>query len=132
MKQQAATEKLHCGFPGRTVLTQAGILYAPRNIFSCFGATGIHTDFPKVLPRHYLHQTMKPENSLSCSEQPAPGPHLEQHKSGKRHSIFYVLSLSFSKILSSRLCLQLFLKDFPNKTLFAFLFSPFLSHALPN
>lgn len=99
---------------------------SPRNIISHFGATEIYTNFPKVLPRHYLHQTMKQENSLSCSEQPAPGLHPEQHKPSMRRSILYVLSLRFSKILSSRLCPRLFLKDFPNKTLHAFLFSPLL------
>jgi hypothetical protein len=99
---------------------------SPRNILSRFGATGIHTDFPSFLSRHYLHQTMKSENSLFCSEQPAPGPHPEQHKSSMHHSILYILSLRFSKILSSRVCLHLFLKDFPNKTLYAFIFSPLL------
>jgi hypothetical protein len=72
---------------------------SPRNIFSRFGATGIHTDFPNVLPRHYLHQTMKPENSLPCSEQPALGPNPEQHKSSMRHSILCFIFKIFTNII---------------------------------
>lgn len=99
---------------------------SPRIIFSRFGATGIRTDFPNIHPGHYLHQKMKEENSLSCSEQPALGSHSEQHKSSMHHSILYVLSLRFSKILSSLLCLHLFFDDFTNKILYTFLFSHLL------
>ena len=71
-----------------------------------------------------------PENATSefivLFRAASPCAHSEQHKSSMHHSILYVLSLRILKILSSRLYLHVFLKDFPNKTLYAFLFSPLL------
>jgi hypothetical protein len=49
-----------------------------------------------------------------------------------RHSILYILSLRFSKILSSRLCLHVLLKDFSNKSFMHFFSHPCLLYAPPN
>jgi hypothetical protein len=71
-------------------------------------------------------QIMEPKGSLTCSQHPSIGPYPEPYQSNPYHPIL---------ILSTHLHLGLpnglFPSSFPTNTLYAFIFSPFVLHALP-
>jgi hypothetical protein len=75
---------------------------------------------------------MEPEGSLPCSQEPSTGPYPEPDQSNPAHPI----SLRSILLLTTRLRLGLpsglFPSGFPTYILHAFLFSPFVLHALPS
>jgi hypothetical protein len=74
---------------------------------------------------------MEPEGSLPSSHEPSAGLYPEPDTSNSYRPI---LSLGSVLILSSNICLgllsDLLLSGFPTKILYAFLFAPFVLHAL--
>jgi hypothetical protein len=74
---------------------------------------------------------MEPEDSLPCSQESSAGPYPEPDQSNPSHPI----SLRSTLILFIRLGLDLpsglFPSGYPINILYAFLFFPFVLHALP-